>query len=450
MDIERTLARWISETRFEDLPPEAVAQMKRMTTTIIGTTVAGATSEGCLEAVDQVREWGGAEQSTVLIHGGKKVPAHSAALANSVMARALDICDGMTPGIHVGSSLVPVGLAVAEAVGGCSGEDFLAALATGSELTARISAIADYDGFDPTGIGTIFGVAAVAGRLLGLTTDQMHHALALAFNRAAGSFQSNIDGSLAVRYIQGFISQNGIMCAELARRGITGPNHYITGLFGYYHLYCKDKRDDGTLAADLGTRWSMYQMGFKSAPSCGCTIAPTDLILKLVEEHHLEPADVESIDVTVGPPVYRLTGHDFKIGDNPTVDAQFNIQFCVANGLLRRSSKLAHFNPEAVRSPIIADLVRRIRVHCNDSWVTETRMDIRTRNGSVYSAQTSGPSGFPPFDLTAEQHRERFLDNVSFGGKPLPQDNIQRLVSSVETLEGLDNVCALVPDMISP
>src|SRR5690606_3752677 len=112
---------------------------------------------------------------------------------------------------------------------------------------------------------------------------------------AAGSFQSNIDGSLAVRFIQGFVSQNGVICAQLAQRGITGPDHYITGLYGYYHLFCKDRRDQATLVDDLGNRWNLYQMGFKSAPSCGCTIAPTDLILDLVNRHPVDPDAVARI-----------------------------------------------------------------------------------------------------------------------------------------------------------
>ncbi len=448
MTVEGSLARSVAETRYEDLPEDVIALMKLMTRTIVGTTVAGATAEGCPEAIDQVRAWGGPEEATLLIYGGK-APAHNAVLANSVMARALDICDGMAPGIHIGSSVVPVALAMAEANGGCSGRDFIAALAAASELTARISAVADYDGFDPTGIGTTFGAAAVAGRIMGLDSEAMHHALALAFNRAAGSFQSNIDGSLAVRYIQGFVSQNGVACAQLAQRGITGPDHYIGGLFGYYHLFCKDKRDDATLCGEWGKDWHVRQMGFKSAPSCGCTIASTDLILDLAERYDLAPDDVETIDISVGPPVYNLTGHDFEVGDNPTVNAQFNIQYCVANALINRSARLEHFDPDNVKEPHIMALTKKIRIHCDAQRISDAQMEVRTRKGRLYRAETVGPSGFPPLPLTAEQHRQRFEDNIGYGGKPLSRVNVDRLVDAVEALETMEDVRTLVPLMIS-
>ncbi|HLS97926.1 MAG TPA: MmgE/PrpD family protein [Porticoccaceae bacterium] len=449
MTPERTLAHWLVNTRYQDLPQPVVAQMKLLVKTIIGTTVAGATAEGCLAVVEQVRDWGGKGEATVLIHGGAKVPAHNAVLANSVMGRALDICDGMAPGIHIGTSVVPIALAMAEAVGGCTGEELITALAVGTELSARISAIAEYDGFDPTGIGTQFGAAAVAGRLLKLDASQIHHALALAFNRAAGSFQSNIDGSLAVRFIQGFVSQNGVICAQLAQRGITGPDHYITGLYGYYHLFCKDRRDQATLVDDLGNRWNLYQMGFKSAPSCGCTIAPTDLILDLVNRHPVDPDAVARIDVTVGPPVFKLTGHDFEVGDNPTVNAQFNIQYCVANGLLRRASRLEHFDPARVTDPAVLALTKRIKVHCDDTRITETTLVITTRDGETLRAQTPGPSGFPPFPLTDEQHRERFEDNIGYGGKPLPRPQVDALVARVAALEGMADVRDLIPLLVA-
>jgi len=56
--------------------------------------------------------------------------------------------------------------------------------------------------------------------MLHLNPKQMLNALALAFNRSGGSLQSNIDGALAVRAVQGFASQNGIVCAQLAKKGI--------------------------------------------------------------------------------------------------------------------------------------------------------------------------------------------------------------------------------------
>ena len=160
------------------------------------------------------------------------------------MCRALDYCDAMAPGIHIGSSLVPAAFAAAEFRGGCSGAEFLTALAVGCELGARFNLSESmYDGFDPTGVAIVFASTAAAARILRLSPRQTLHALGLAFNRCGGSFQSNIDGSLAVRLVQGWVAQTGIECAQMAQHGITGPPNFLGGLYGYAHLYGRDRLD---------------------------------------------------------------------------------------------------------------------------------------------------------------------------------------------------------------
>jgi 2-methylcitrate dehydratase PrpD len=80
-----------------------------------------------------------------------------------------------------------------------------------------------YDGFDPTGVSVVFASTAAAARILGLSPQQTLNALGLALNRCGGSFQSNVDATLAVRVIQGWVAQTGLECAQMALAGITGP-----------------------------------------------------------------------------------------------------------------------------------------------------------------------------------------------------------------------------------
>src|SRR3546814_7227759 len=112
-------------------------------------------------------------------HGrGGKVPVHAAVLANSTMARALDICDFQVPGQHIGSSIVPVALGIAEAKGDVSGRDIITALAVGSEIAIRLGYASRLDGFDPTGACSILAAAAAAARLRRLDEGRMGHMLA--------------------------------------------------------------------------------------------------------------------------------------------------------------------------------------------------------------------------------------------------------------------------------
>ena len=92
-----------------------------MILTVLGASVGGASGEGCEALVNQVKQWGGKEEAIILNHGGR-VRAYNAALVNSTMAPALDFCDFMIYGMHVGSSSVPTVMATAYLVGGCSGK----------------------------------------------------------------------------------------------------------------------------------------------------------------------------------------------------------------------------------------------------------------------------------------------------------------------------------------
>lgn len=458
MKTERELAQFVSDTEFEDLPREAINAIKNVVLTILGTTMAGATAEGCEAVVNQVKEWGGKREATILIHGGE-VPAYNAVFANSFMARALDVDDAMFPGIHVGASSVPTALATVELVGGCSGKEFLTALVLGHEVTSRMNSISDYDGFDPTGVCTIFASTVAAGKILRLNSAQMLGALALAFNRSGGSFQSNVDGSLAIRAIQGFASQGGIISVQLAQKGITGPRNFIEGVHGYFHLFAKDKRNSSALTKGMGQKFGFSdKILFKKYPSCAATAGSTAAILELVREKNLTPEDITRIDIKVTPfpGVYQLVGHQFKIGKNPRVNAQFSIQYCVANALLRRSSKLQHFEESQVREPRIMELVKKVHVapdpeldQGRPEFHLRTELKVTTEVGEVYHKVVDIPRGAPGNPLTDEEHQERFRDYVSYAGRPLPSENIDKIASMVGQLEEVEDVRSLIPLLLA-
>ena len=250
--VEQILSRFVTDSKFEEIPREAVETARNVVLTVLGTTIAGANVNGIKALVDKARDWGGKEEASILMHGSK-IPAYNAAFVNSTIARALDFDDAFIPGPHFGATTVPTAIAISELNGGCSGKEFLTALILGSEVSARLNLNEEqYAGFDPTGICAVFASSAIAGRLLRLSPKQIQNALALVFNRCSGSFQSHISGSLAVRLNQGFASQNGVMCAQLAQINMTGPLDFLSGIYGYFHLYGKDKSNSETAIKDLG------------------------------------------------------------------------------------------------------------------------------------------------------------------------------------------------------
>jgi 2-methylcitrate dehydratase PrpD len=453
MKAEAKLVSFIHDTRFADIPSAALKTVKYQVLTVLGTTIAGATADGCETAIQLYRELGGKQEATILVHGGR-IPAQDAAFVNGVMARALDFCDSLAPGPHPGSAVIPAALAASELMGQCSGQEFITAVAIGTEVAARLNlSETAYDGFDPTGICVPFGAAAAAARLMGLSQKEIWNALALAFNSCGGSFQSHIDGSLGVRFVQGRVAQSGIMNARLASKGITGPRNFLDGVYGYYHLYGKDTATGEAALSDVGNRYDLLKLVFKRFPSCALTAGSTDVMLRLVGEEGLDAEGIERIDVTVPPYTYKLVGHSFEIGDNPKVDAQFSIQYCVANALLRKSSKLFHFEEDSIKDPRVLALTKKINMIEDRALEARghTPLDMRvvTRSGKEYFRSLDIAPGFPGNELTQEDHEERFWDCIEFAGQRITRGSAEKIISLVNGIEALEDIRTIIPLLLS-
>jgi 2-methylcitrate dehydratase PrpD len=448
MKAEEKLIDFISHTKFEDIPQAALKTVKNQLMAVAGTTLAGATEDGCEQAIRLYKDLGGKKEATILVHGGK-IPAHDAAFVNATMARAVDFCDAIAPGPHIGAALIPASLALVELVGGVNGRDFLTDLAVGAEVAARLNlSEAAYDGFDPTGICVIFGATSAASRILGLSKEEMRNALALAFNRCGGSFQNNIDGCLGVRFVQGWVSQGAVFCARLASKGITGPKNFLEGVYGYLHLYGRGLFKGEEILADLGKRYALQNIVFKKYPSCGLTQGPTDVMLRLMAEENISAEDIDQVQISVPPFAHKLVGHEFKIGENPKVDSQFSIQYCIANALVRGSSRLEHFEEKQVRDEKVLGLIKKIRVISDKAMEarghTPLDMHVRTRDGRELFRQLDLAPGFPGNPLSEEDHEKRFQDCLDFAKKPVSRERATQIVSLIRGLERAEDARKLV------
>ena len=450
--VERQLAEWAIGLTLDQVPAPTQRVIERMVMAVVGTGMAGAGEDGVVALHELLCQAGGAGQATTMVFG-RSLPAAAAAQFNATMCRALDYCDAMAPGPHIGAALFPAALAAAELMGGCQGETFMAALVAGAEISSRLNlSEAQYDGFDPTGIAVVFSATAAASRVMGLTAEQTHNALALAFNRCGGSFQSHVDGSLGVRIVQGWVAQAGVQCAQMARLGITGPAHFLSGHYGYAHLYGRGRLDLQAVGAGLGHDWHLHRVVFKKYPSCGVTQGVTELTLSLLQDLRLAVGEMVDIEVRLPPYAHRLVGHPFRTGANPRVDAQFSAAYCVANALIRGASRLQHFTPALVHDPQVQALARQIRVTADPALDarghTAVDLVVRTSQGHVHHRSLDIAPGFPGADLTDAQHLARFQDCMAYAPHPPSPAQVQVLLDQISNLSRLPDVRVVLASMV--
>jgi 2-methylcitrate dehydratase PrpD len=451
MELEQKFVEYILYTQLEDIPPRAVNLMKDIVLNTLAGVLAGANTPGCSEAVAQSKAWGGKEEATLLVYGDR-LPACQAVFANSFMARAAATSESLVSGLHTGASSVPTGLAAAELIGGCSGKEFLTALIVATEIAARIDACTVYNGFDPTGVCGVFATAAITGRILGLTREQMLNALGHAFNRSGGSFQGTLDGSMGARLIQAGVSQSGIMCAQLAQRGITGPGNFLGGTYGYFHLYAGGKYDPTVLTGEWGERFEFYKTQMKKYPNCGTTNGSVDAIFDLMEGKGIALEDLNEIKVTVTPHSYNMVGKPFQYGSDARISAIYSIQYGVANALLRKGCKLRHYDESGIKEPKIMEIAKMIHVSPDPALLRRnplaTDMEVRMKSGAVYHKSVDYPRGVWQNPLTREELMEKFEDCASYGGSGFSEESIKGIISSVYGLEQVKDVRSLIPLLI--
>ncbi len=450
---EQSLAAFITGLQLADVPPEAQRVVRQVVLAVCGTGIAGAQEDGIEALRGLLLQAGGAPQATLFVYGDK-LPAAAAAQFNGTLCRALDFCDAMAPGPHFGAALFPAALAAAELTGGCTGSEFMTALVAGLEVGSRFNLTeAQYDGFDPTGIAAIFAATGAAARILKLDAEQTVNALGLAFNRCGGSFQNNVDGSLGVRVVQGWVAQAAVHCAQLAQIGITGPANFLTGHYGFAHLYGRGTLDTGNLVAGLGEEWRLHRVIFKKYPSCGVTQGVTELALTLAQDVGLTAADVLHAEVRLPPYAHRLVGHAFQIGANPRVDAQFSAAWCVANALTRQSSRLQHFTPPQVRDAAVCELAARIRVVADPAMDarghTAVDLAVSTLDGQTHRRQLDIAPGFPGAALTDAQHLTRFHDCLAYAPLSVPAASNGQLIAALNAIDQLPDARLLAQYLVA-
>jgi 2-methylcitrate dehydratase PrpD len=448
MGISAELAKNIARTPFEVFDRRTVEKAKNRIMDAAGCAVAGTKASGCSMLLDLLREWGGAEQSTILGIGAK-FPVHCAAMMNAVLCRSYDfeptgaLVQGKSTPAHITGTTVPAALAVGE-MAGASGKDILTALILGDDVASRVAAASQLNidsGWDSTGTVNAFGTVAIAGRLMGLTEGQIVNALGIALNQLGGTFLNIFDYTHTFKLPQGLAAQNGIFAAALAKKGFTAAKEPLTGKNGYFSLYCKNSRVE-ILEEDLGKIFCAGDT-FKPYPCCRSNQAAVECTLMLASAHDLKPEDVKEMVVTITPTAKDFAvGQPFRIGDVPQINGAFSIEYTVAAALLRRGLRLEHFTDDAVRDPSIPNIIRKIRL--DPSLPKEKPLGaivrIVTVAGDQYQAGVDMPKGSDTLTpLSQDEKREKFLNNVAWSGT-VPADKAKEALELFERLEEVDNI----------
>jgi 2-methylcitrate dehydratase PrpD len=217
-----------------------------------------------------------------------------------------------------------------------SGQELITACVVGYEVQIRLGlaggSSAHYKkGFHPSATCGIFGAAAAAGYLMGLTKEQYISAFGIALSQSAGSMQFLTDGAWTKRSHVGQAAQNGLSCAIMAGEGFKGPSQAFEGQWGYLHSYASGG-DVKKAMNGLGEKFETLNLGVKPYPSCRYSHAAIDGLIELKKELKFSSDDLDDIDIGLSETALNIIGYPLTDKQHPKsiVDGQFSMPFCAA------------------------------------------------------------------------------------------------------------------------
>lgn len=304
------LSRFAVQTRLDDIPQPVRGEGIRAIVNWVGCVLGGSTHEAVLKAQDVLGLYAGPAEATV-IGSGRRFNMMHTALFNS-MGSSAHVFDDTHLGtvLHPTSPVGAAALAVAEHRG-ASGADFLLAVILGDEVACRVANMLaappakSHLGLFMTGIAGGVGSAVAAGRLMGLTTQQMTWAIGIAASQASGL--RVMHGTHTTPLMPGHAARSGVMAAILASHDFTAAERSLEAPRGLADVFAKPTNID--VATDrLGQHYELLSLTYKPYP-CGIVAHPLiDACLALVRENDVAPESIVRLEATVNPVALELTG----------------------------------------------------------------------------------------------------------------------------------------------
>jgi len=442
------LAAYATGESFDRLPAAAVRAARLAILDTLGVMLAGSPEDTAVRARALLAHRRGTEEATV-VGTPLRAPVEDAAFANGTAAHALDYDDVQASlSGHPSAPILSPTLAIAERAG-TSGADLVTAFVVGVEIESKLGRAvnpAHYEvGWHATATCGVFGAAAAVAKLLGLSTEQTVHAMAIAASMASG-IKANFGTDCKPMHV-GHASRCGVEAALLAQAGFTGNPAALEHVDGFGSTHGGGSKPEWDLVTvDLGAPHEVAEpgIGVKRYPACASTHQALDATLALMEEHAIVPAAVDAVECGV----YYLAPHQLIHDRAQTgLEGKFSMPYCVSVALLDGTVGLAQFDNERVRRADVQAFMPKVRMFVHPEQTTReclptrfSEVTITLKDGRRLGKRVAQAKGQPKNPLTVGELEAKFRDCAS---RVLPAARAESILSAVRTLETVSDVSDL-------
>jgi 2-methylcitrate dehydratase len=443
--IAETLADYAVSLRYEDLPADVVRTAKRTILDTIGCAI-GSYQAGPSQIAIKLARGVSATPSATVFCSGIKTSQERAVFANGVMIRYLDFNDGyITPmgGGHPSDTLAAL-ISTAE-IAGRSGRDLITATALSYEVFCKVA-----DVLDSRGLGldqsTILGLASVVGasRLMGLTPEQMVHAIGITVGGNTALNQGRV-GTLSnwKDFASAEASRKAIFSAQLAQSGMTGPSRIFEGPSGFFNVISRKSFDLPKLGEPFGIMKAFtkrFPLGQYSQTVAEAAAQLRSFFANTDEIHEVNiRVSRNAIKVMAdSPDKWRPQSHE---------TADHSMPYAAAVVLTYGAIDDHYYEDPYLHDPRLLDLVGRVRclpsaeadMHEKDYNLCD--FEIVLKSGAQKSVRVEYHRGHPKNPMTDAEMEEKFR---SLALKNLPAERVDALLRQLWMLEDMPKAATLV------
>src|SRR5262252_6153289 len=356
------IVQFVGELRHAALPDEVRHYARRHLLDTIGVMIAGAGGDVATRA----------EAVLAALRPAGRIPVTGrarrddlidAAFLGGTAAHGIELEDGFRQGsVHPGCVVVPAVLALGYDRH-ADGRALMEAIVAGYEAVIAIGRACHPDlrqrGFHPTAAVGVFGSAAAAGKLRGLSADALANALGLAASSAAGLFAFVNGGGDIKRLHAGHAAREGLQAALLAEQGVQGPPNVIETRDGFLQAFAFGRSDKARpIALPPAVPFGITDCYIKPYPCCRHLQPAAEALMELCRAENISPDEVMRIDVDT----YRIAAEHAHTGWDDFASAQLSFPYLIGLALRFRAIRLEHFSENLRRDPEFGQIAGKLHV----------------------------------------------------------------------------------------
>lgn len=446
--LSQILGDFAYDLSYRDLSPEIIEKAQISVADGIACALAGYDLPSSRIARRMWKELKKEEKSTAWMNG-EKGDAQNTAWLNCILMHGIlhDDMQESTVG-HMGSFIIPAAYAIAEQEGK-GGKDFLPAVVAGYEVAGRIALKSGLPivkrGFRASPVFGPFATATVAGKLMGLSREQMQQAISCAASFSCGLLEAVNTGSMEWRFQNGGALRNGLMAAMLARKGLVASKTALEGKCGFFAAFGGPELRDAVLAKmdeitrTLGSDFEVGKNIFKPYPTCGYNQVGVEVAVEMAKKYDIRPENIEAIRATVSPENKHYPGGDFH-GPFATIDqALLSKPFSIATAVMFRNITVDMYLSR-LNAPEIQQLAQKVSTKEKEGMgFLDYRIDVKLKDGREVSGDQS-LADMKNYSLDRSREVEKFCQ---LSLNLLAKEDALKIVQSIFQLQDMPDLGVL-------